>query len=235
MFNNTQKSNRNLLFEWSQSNFLGWFLGGIGYIFVIALFANYYINATLFTGFFLLLPFGISVSVVQWLTLKRWKIQVPLLVPTTILGWSISTITVLTLVYIVNQYAQDNFPWAFSIINSPLGFLIICGTGSLIVGAGIGFFQSLSLRKLISRVDYWILTNALGYFSLVTLEAGIFVGAFEIKSWLLNTIYELGFWGLIELRWLLLFGFMLIALPFLATLTISIPTGRLFLKYAIPK
>jgi hypothetical protein len=214
------KSERKLLSEWYQSNFLGWFLGGFGYIFVVICFSIFYIDATLFTAFFLLLPFGISISIMQWLILRHWKIQVPLLIPSTILGWSISTITILAIVYITNQYTQINFPFAFSTINSPFGFLIVCGAGSLTVGASIGFFQTFSLKKSVSRLDNWILTNAFSYFALVTLEATVFI---------MPMLWE------VEGPSPLLLVFMLIALPFLATLFIAIPTGKILLRYSTPK
>jgi hypothetical protein len=139
--------------------------------------------------------------------LKQWEIQVNHWILATVFGWS--------LLGIGRAYTDDYF-------------IIL-----LIGGMCIGIFQSIAMRKTLSKSGLWIVTNMLGVLALVEVTMGLIALPFALKSYILNFFYAYDLYALVEARDLLVLGFLIISLPFVATFTLFVPTGKVLLKYGI--
>jgi len=227
--------NRNHLSGWIKYNLAGWGCGiligfilgqilkiPIEYSLSSDMLYNYHLEP-IFTGIFSWLPFGICIGVAQQLQLKQWRIRANGWVLATTLGWGLSGTA---LAYTNDYFLRQNSP-------SPWRFYVTVATITLIGGITLGAFQSVVIRKILRRIDLWVLANALGLPVLGLILFGIVSLAFALKSIFLNFFYSYNLSALADARDYLLLGFILFSMPFLGILTLFLPTGKILLKYTV--
>jgi len=219
--NKARETQQQFLVKWSVLNLLGWF---VGMVFVsLILFNLEYTNK--FSALKMILisfPLGASLGMFQWFMLKRLGINFLLWVLVTVLGCGV----LVTLYFWINFNSFEfrmKYGISYSIIN--LGLAITLPVG----GAIIGSLQSIVMQKHISRLDLWIRAYIFGLLlpSIITPLSTL------VKSFFLNLLYALLYlfnnidlYFLVDLRWLIFFGFLMI----ITAIFISILTGSILLK-----
>ncbi len=178
----------------------------------------------LLSGLFFWLPFSLCIGIAQLWKLKQWKIQTNGWIFATVFGWS--------LLGIIYAYTDDYFVRQSS---PSLWQIYITETAILLIGGMcVGMFQSIATRKTLPKSGLWIVTNMLGILALVELTWGLMALPFAVKSYILEFFYAHDLYALVEARDLLLLSFLILSVPFVATLTLFMPTGKILLKYGVP-
>ncbi len=176
----------------------------------------------LLSGMFFWLPLGLCIGVAQLWKLKQWKIHANGWIFATTSGWGVLGIIL----------AYDDY--VMRIRNSPSWHVFIIEAITLLLGGMcIGIFQSITTRNVFRKSGLWIMTNMLGMLALIEVTWGMISLPFVLKSYILNFFYAHGLDVLIGARDLLVLGYITISLPFVATLTLFIPTGKVLLKYRV--
>ena len=237
MFEKSEKSERRFVFEWTLLHLLGWIVGvTCGFVLV-----NRFVFPKLepnelspyrwYSDFKIILNmvlFGICFGAIQWLKLRRWKINA--------FKWILATSLGIGLLGATNSLINSSLIYLTSEIsyNSPLSLVlgIIGAVLGLVVGGGaIGGMQSITLKKLIPKQRVWILANIFGILGFGILETVVVGGLLVFKSVFLNFAYSHELDTVVEMRWLLVDYFALIVTPIFSILTIAIPTGKVLKKY----
>jgi len=223
------------LLAWIKYNLIG---AGIGFIcgILLGLFvtepilslwspvwlSDYHLEPML-SGVMWWLPFALGLGIAQFMKLKQWNIQTHRWVPATVLGWCLLGIAL--------AYAND-----FSVGESdPARWRILANDTVILLLGGmcIGVLQSFAARQALLRPGIWILTNTLGVFALIAITIALTLVPFALKSYIIKFFYAHDLYELVVTRDLLLLGFHVVAIPFVATITLFLPTGKLLLKYSV--
>ena len=224
------------MFAWIMSNLLGAIIGFVcGMLFSqttyfasmpikfstgSGLVYDYHVTAIVRALLFWL-PLGLGLGIAQWFRLRNWKIQTNGWIFATTLGWGLLG----TGIAVAYDFflRQGNPPRRHILATEAIPVLI--------GGMCLGILQSLAVRKSLLKPGLWILTNTLGVFGLLAFTLSAVALPFALKSYILNFFYALDLYLLVEARDLLLLAFLIIALPFITTITLFIPTGKILLKY----
>jgi len=208
------KKNRRFLTAWSILNLIGWIVG-LCFVFLIQLNLEYDYKFSAQKTLLTWLPWGVGIGMFQWFKLRRLGVNLIVWAFVTALGFSI----LVTLYFWVLNFDSFDY-WEYNIPDW------IIGTGLVMTipigGAIIGGLQSVVLRKHISRLGLWIKACSLGLLPPV-IVAPI---AFLAKSLLLNILYSAELYTLVDMRWFLFLGFLIV----ISTAGISILTGDILLK-----
>ena len=217
------KSKRFILKKWIGLSIIGWLIGLLFGFWLEELHQTHEVAIYNFSPFlhdFLSMaawiPLGALIGFMQSRQLRHWKINIFSWVFASAFGWWIPAT-------ISSLYLENGFYWV-----APL-FPIL---SILIIGISTGIFQTQALGKSFSRPKLLIASNVLGIFALAIFMVWVF--PIDSGTSLFDTIFyalynSLGFQKLFFYR-----DFMAIVswitLPFIGTLTMSLPIGILLLN-----
>jgi len=211
-----RKNKNNLILSWIKYNLVGWSIGILCGFFIVLCFEPLFksVIKPILAGIFFWSPFGMAIGITQQLKLKQWKFRANDWILATTLGWFFSgTAFSFTYDYFVTQNNHTNI-WAIIITA-----IIVMLTGGVVIGG----FQSIVIRKTLSRIDVWILANALGMLILGLIVLGTF---FSLMPIFLKFFFEDG-------SFILSFVSSLISMLFFGIFTLYIPTGIILSKYGV--
>jgi hypothetical protein len=206
------------IFSWIKYNLTGWSIGILcGFFIALFLLTPFEpllnpFTKSIFAGIFFWSPFGLSIGITQQLRLKKWKFQANDWVLATTIGWFFSG-TAFSFTY--DYFARQNNHADVRMI--VITAILVMLTGGLIIGG----FQSIAIRKALSRIDVWILANALGMLFLGLIVLGTF---FSLTPIFLKFFFADG-------SFILSLVSSLISMLFFGVFTLHIPTGIILLKY----
>ena len=222
------KKQRRFLVDWSILNLLGW---AIGFIFVFIIeynletikhFAWVHGWAIDFrkewTGEAVLVwfPLGLSLGILQWVKLRRMGIKLSVWTFASLIGFT----ALVSLFSWVQKFGSFDYRMKYDI---PYWIVTLGLAMSLpIGGAMLGGLQSLVIREHGARPNQWIRAYVFGFL----LPPIIMTLSYLVKSYFLRLFYSLGLWALVDMRWVLFFGFLFIS----TALCISLLTGRILLN-----
>jgi len=215
--NKEVRTQRQFLVRWSILNLLGWVVG-VCFVFLIESYLAYNNKYSVWNITFMWLPFGASIGLFQWFMLRRLGINFSVWVFVTALGYgSLAALYIWGQTFGSFEYRMK-YAIPYWIINVGLAITLPVG------GAIIGSLQSIAIRKHISRFDLWIRAYIFG----LLLPLILILFSFLVKSFFLNLLYSAEFYTLVDLRWLIYIGFLIIV----TSTSISILTGNILLKHS---
>ena len=225
MDNEATKKQRRFLVEWSLLNLAGWVIGFI-FVFIIGFnletikhFAWVHGWATDFrkewAGEVVLIwfPIGLSLSILQWIKLRRLGIN--------LLIWAFVSLIGFTAFVSLFSWVQMFFSFDYRMKYEIPYWIITLGlaVSMPIGGAILGGLQSLVIREYVVSPNHWMRAYVFGFLlPPIAMPLG-----YLVKSFFLRLFYSLKLWTLVDLRWFLFFGFLLIS----TALCISVLTGRI--------
>lgn len=225
MDNEATKKQRRFLVEWSVLNLAGWVMGFI-FVFILAFnletikhFAWVYGWTTDFrkewAGEVLIIwfPIGLSLGILQWVKLRGLGINLLIWTFVSLIGFTafVSLVSWVQMFFSFDYRMKYEIP--YWIIN--LGLAVSMPIG----GAILGGLQSLVIRENVTRPNQWIGAYVFGFLlPPITIPLG-----YLVKSFFLRLFYSLKLWALVDMRWILFFGFLFIS----TVLYISLLTGRI--------
>jgi hypothetical protein len=234
------KSQWKFLVQWSALNVLGWAVGVVFFGFTLFRLQSFAIlrpmidHPAVRVTLLCLLP-GAVLGMLQWVIVRKFGINP--------FKWTILTALGLGIgfgIWVLLYFAVEHPAWVFSLDGPPFGIplstllvirlgligAVLIG-GAVLAGAAIGSFQSILLRRFISRPGSWTRAYILGFLIPAILASLIYL----LKSFLKKILFSLPFLSvefsseIIHMRWTLVFRFCLLA----AILGISILTGWVLL------
>ncbi len=228
MDNEYKKKQRRFLVEWSILNLLGWVIGFM-FVFIIAFnletikhFAWVHGWATDFrkewTGEAVLVwfPFGLSLGILQWVKLRRMGINLLIWAFASLIGFT----AFVSLFSWVQKFGSFDYRMKYEI---PYWVITLGLAVSLPIGGAIlGGLQSLVIREHVGRPNQWMRAYVFGFL----LPPIVMPLGYLVKSFFLRLFYSLDLWTLVDMRWVLFFGFLFIS----TALCISVLTGRILLN-----
>lgn len=222
------KSFRNpFIKQWILFNFFGWLLGLIiGPLFYV-LFIHPALRfngslARILAPIFLSFPLGISIGAMQNLVIQRWNLPLLSWIRISILGSVTATIIAIWI------FSKDIFGADISttfFIDIEAVFLV-----PIFAGFTVALFQTVFLRKSISRPVLWIISYICGFFVALIIALVITIAAFASADFIIKALYALELWEIVWYRDLVLAISNLLALPIWLAIVIGLPTGNILYK-----
>jgi len=214
------------LIEWSALNLTGWV---IGFILVIIFadnlesikhlawkygLASDFRKEWIGEAALVSLPFGLSVSVLQWVRLRQLRVNPLLWILATAIGYGVFVTLYSWVVKFDSFEYRMKYDVPYWIIN--VGLFIIMPIG----GAIIGGLQSIVIKDKVSNLGLWIKAYIFG----LTLPFATGYLAFAFKAVFLNTLYYFGLYDLAfgPAKYILLYSFLLL----MSSIGISLFTGK---------
>lgn len=220
---------RRFLVEWSILNLLGWFIG-LFLVIIIAFnlelikhlawqygLANDFRKPWFGETMLVLFPLGMSIGILQWVKLRRIGIN--------IFSWGFVTALGYGVLASLYFWVHDFYRFEYFEHNVHIPDWIISVSLSITLPVGgiiVGSFQSVIIRKNISTPGLWIRVYGFG----LLLSSIIASLALLMKSFFLNILYSNYLYDLVDMRWPLFFGILIIV----TALGTSIPTGKILLN-----
>ena len=212
------KSFRNsLIRQWILFNYLGWLLviiiGPIFYMLVIS--PRVWLNASLVNilmPIFLSFPLGISVGALQNIVIQQWKLPISSWIVNSLLSSIVATAIAVWLFHI-------------EIFGNDITAIFLVPS---LAGLVIATFQTVSLRKLVSRPLLWAIAYISGLFISIIAVLAISIVAFVSADFIIKTLYSLKLWDVVFYRDIVLMIFnLLFTFPISLAIVIGLSTGNI--------
>ncbi|MEW6239659.1 MAG: hypothetical protein AB1564_02485 [Chloroflexota bacterium] len=216
-----------LIKQWILFNFFGWLLGlMIGPLFYLvfihpALWFNGSL-AKILAPIFLSFPLGISIGAMQNLVIQRWNLPILSWIRISILGSVTAAIIAIWL------FSRDTFGADISttfFIDIEAIFLV-----PIFAGFTVALFQTVFLRKSISKPALWIISYICGFVVALFMVLVVTIAAFAFADSIIKALYALRLWDIVWHRDLVLIIFNLLVLSFWLAIVIGLPTGNILYK-----
>jgi hypothetical protein len=162
-------------------------------------------------------PLGLSIGVSQWIKLRHFGVNPLVWSFLTAIGFAILAILFSWVSSLGSFEYRMKYDIPYWVINT--GLVATFPIGGVIIGS----LQSLAINRHFSKQGgLWVRAYTFGL-----LMPAIFAPiAFWIKSFVIKTLYSVGLYNLVEIRWVIFFGFLFLV-TFIST---SILTGDILLK-----